>query len=182
MKPSRQAFQRLKREVIYEGRVITLVRDQLLCNGHRMQRDTVLHPGSVVIIPMVDREHLVLVRQYRRAVERMLLELPAGTLGTGELPLRCAKRELAEETGWTAKTWTRLGGIYPAPGLLSEKMTFFLATGLQQQQAHPEPDEILVPVVVSLKQAFAAIRSGEICDAKTMIGVQWAADPRLRPR
>ena len=178
MKLEQPAVQRLKREVIYEGRVITLVRDELLCNGHRLRRDTVLHPGSVVIIALVDRDHLVLVRQYRRAIERTLLELPAGTLGKGETPLRCAKRELEEETGWTAKTWTRLGGIYPAPGLLSEQMTFFLATALTQRQAHPEPDEVLVPVVLSLKHAFAAIRSGEICDAKTIVGVLWATEPR----
>jgi ADP-ribose pyrophosphatase len=171
----------LKRETIYQGRVIRLVREELQVAGQRFTRETIKHPGAVVIVPLRKDGQLVLVRQYRRAVERTLLELPAGTLEPGEPRLSCAKRELMEETGWRATQWERLGQFYAAPGFISEQMTVYLAQGLTQHQASPEPDEMVTPVYLTLSQAFARIRRGTICDAKTIIGILFAA-ARLQRR
>ena len=161
--------------VIYEGRVIRLIRETLEVRGHRIVRETIRHPGAVVVVPMLDRSRIVFVRQYRRAVDRFLLELPAGTLEPGERRDACARRELEEETGWKAKRLTRLGQFYAAPGFISEQMTVFLARGLTPVVARPEPDELVTPVILSLREAMKRIRSGAICDAKTIIGVAFAA-------
>ncbi len=156
---------------MYQGRVIRLIREQLEIGGQRLVRETIQHPGAVVIAPMIDRSHLVFVRQYRRAVRRWLIELPAGTLSPKEPRLACARRELREETGWTARRWHKLGQFYAAPGFVSELMTLFLAQDLINGPASPEADELVTPVILSLREALAKIRSGAICDAKTIIGV-----------
>ncbi|MGH2668040.1 MAG: NUDIX hydrolase [bacterium] len=164
----------LERSTIYEGRVIRLVREVLEVGGHRFTRETIRHPGAVVVVPALGRSRILFVRQYRRAVGRVLLELPAGTLEPGERRDACARRELQEETGWRARRLRRLGRFYAAPGFLSEEMTIFLATGLRPGTAHPEPDEPVRPVVFTLRQALAKIRSGAIRDAKTIIGILFA--------
>ena len=169
----------IRRRVVYHGRIIRLVQDTLEAGGRRLIRETVQHPGSVVIVPLTDDGRVVFVRQYRRAVGRKLLELPAGTLDHhGEAPLACARRELEEETGWRARRWRRLGRFYPAPGFLSEQMVIFLAEGLTQALAHPEPDEAIEPMILSFAQALAKIASSHICDAKSIIGILFAE--RLR--
>ena len=164
-------FTLIKRTTLYEGKVIQLIREVLDVNGQRVLRETVKHPGAVVIVPLLDASHMVFVRQYRRAIDRNLLELPAGTLGAGESRLACAKRELEEETGWRAGRMRRLVQFFAAPGFISEQMTLFLAQDLTRVGAHPEPDEIVTPVILTIRQALAKIRSGAICDAKTIIGV-----------
>lgn len=140
-----------------------------------MARETILHPGAVVIIPVDAQNRVIFVRQYRRAVRRFLLELPAGTLERGEPRLACAKRELMEETGWKAKRWQRLTQFYAAPGFISEQMTLYLAQDLTQHEASPEPDEMVTPVRLSLTKALQQVRRGSICDAKTIIGLLFAA-------
>ena len=162
------------RTTMYRGRIIRLIREVLEVKGQRLVRETVKHPGAVVIIPLLDRSRLVFVRQYRRAVDRELLELPAGTLGRGERREACARRELEEETGWRARRMRRIGQFYAAPGFISEQLTLFLATGLVRAEAHPDPDEFVRPVILSMAQALGKIRSGAICDAKTIIGVLFA--------
>ncbi len=164
----------VKRTTIYRGRIIRLIQEVLEVRGHRVVRETIKHPGAVVIVPLLDRSHLVLIRQYRRSVERTLLELPAGTLGAGERREACARRELEEETGWRAGRLRRIGQFYAAPGFISEQMTLFLAQHLTHVGASPEPDELIKPVVLSIREAMAKIRSGAICDAKTIIGVLFA--------
>ena len=164
----------VKRTVLHRGRVIHLVRDVLVVRGRRMVRDTVLHPGAVVVIPILTGHRVVLVRQYRHAVRRELLELPAGTLEPGERPEACARRELEEETGWRARRMRRLGYFYAAPGFISERMTVFLAQDLTPVPARPEPDEMVRPVILPFRTALAKIRSGGICDAKTIIGLHTA--------
>jgi ADP-ribose pyrophosphatase len=166
---------RVTRTSIYQGRVIQLVREVLEVNGHRFARETILHPGAVVVVPVLPGRRVVLVRQYRRAVDRFLLELPAGTLERGERRDLCAKRELLEETGWRAGAVRRLARFYAAPGFLSEEMTVFLATGLTRAAANPEPDEMVRPVIMPFRQALAKARSGAIRDAKTIIGLELAA-------
>ena len=164
----------VKRQVMYRGSVIQLIREVLEVDGHRMVRETVRHPGAVVVVPMLDRSHIVFVQQYRRAIGRVLLELPAGTLGAGERRESCARRELEEETGWRARCLRRLGQFYAAPGFISEQLTVFLAQGLTRAEARPEPDEFVEPVLLSLRTALSKIRSGAICDAKSIIGVLFA--------
>lgn len=164
----------LRRSLIYQGRIVRLFKETLEIDGHRMVRDTIEHPGAVVIVPMLGRSRVVLVRQYRRAVDRMLLELPAGTLEPGEPKLACARRELREETGWQARRWRRIGQFYAAPGMISEQLTVFLAQDLSPVPLEPEPDEMVEPVVLPLRDALAKVRSGAICDAKTIIGLLFA--------
>lgn len=165
-----------KRELIYQGRVITLIKETFSVGKQRLVREIVLHPGAAVMVPLLEDGRVVMVRQYRRAAGRKLLELPAGTLTPGEPPVQCARRELEEETGWNAKKWRRISSFYAAPGMLSEWMVVFLATGLTKTRAHPEPDEILTPVILPLRTALAKIRSGEICDAKSIIGLLTVRD------
>ena len=165
----------VKRSVIYQGHIIRLVKDVLDVDGRRMIREVGLHPGAAVVVPVLGKDRILLVRQYRRAVGRWLLELPAGTLHPGEPPLRCARRELEEETGWRARRWRRLGRFYAAPGLLSEQMTMFLAQDLVPGRMQLDHDEMLTPVALSFKEALHKVRTGSICDAKTLIGLWWAS-------
>lgn len=164
----------LGQELIYQGRVIKLIRETLRIRGRTIARETILHPGAVVVVPILSDGRVVLVRQYRRAVKRMLLELPAGTLEPGEPREACARRELQEETGWRARRLRRLGRFYAAPGFVSEQMTIFLAQGLTRGRAHPEPDEMVHPVILPMGKALRYVRSGRICDAKTIIGLLFA--------
>ena len=175
------ALRVLKQETIYQGRVIRLLRETLQAQGQPFTRETILHPGAVVVAPITPQGRLVFVRQYRRAVNRTLLELPAGTLEKGEPRLQCAQRELSEETGWRARRWEKLGQFYAAPGFISEQMTLFLAQGLTPHAASPEPDEIVRPALLTFPDAIAYIRQGSICDAKSIIGVLFAA-ARLQRR
>ena len=136
---------------------------------------------------MLDRSRIVFVRQYRRAAGRRILELPAGTLEQGEPALACARRELREETGWTASRWRRLVEFYPAPGISTERMILYLAEGLRPGRASPEVGEDVQTVVLSVSEAMARIRTREICDAKSILGVLIAAGGRapnasLRPQ
>ena len=165
----------IRRTTIYQGAVIRLIQEHPDVQGHRIIRETIQHPGAVVIVPVLEDRRIVFVRQYRRAVKRELLELPAGTLGPGERREACARRELEEETGWRAGQLRRLGQFFAAPGFVSEQMTLFLAQQLQRADAHPEPDELVRPVSLSLSSALAQIYSGAICDAKTIIGILLAA-------
>lgn len=162
------------RTTIYRGKILRLLREVLEVRGRRMVRETVQHPGAVVVVPMLDASHIVFVRQYRRAVRRTLLELPAGTLEAGEGRRACARRELEEETGWRARRMRRIGHFYPAPGYTSEHLSVFLAQGLTRGSARPEPDELVRPVTLSFRTALAKIRSGAICDAKSVIGILFA--------
>lgn len=161
----------LTRSTLYQGRVIRLVREELEVRGQRMARETIVHPGAVVIAPVLNDGRILFVRQYRRAVQRALLELPAGTLEPGEPRAACARRELQEETGYRARQMRRIGQFYAAPGFISEQMTLFLAQGLTRTQASPEPDEFVTPVTLSLPEALRRVRRGSICDAKTIIGL-----------
>lgn len=165
----------IRRRMIYKGRIIRVVLEELIAGGRRIQRETILHPGAAVIVPLLDDGRVILVRQYRRAVDRVLLELPAGTLDPGERPRTCAGRELEEETGWRARHLRRIARFYAAPGVTSEELTVYLARGLRKTAAAPEPDESVRPVVMSFRKALAAVRQGRIRDAKTIIGLLTAA-------
>lgn len=132
------------------------------------------HPGSVVVLALDEWGRVPLVRQYRAATGGELLELPAGTRRPDESPEACARRELAEETGYTAQTWRQLGEFYVAPGYSGELMTLFLATDLTPGQAQPEADESFELLLLPLPSLVEMAKRGELRDAKTIAGVMLA--------
>jgi len=171
MKKTNQKIKIIKRRLLQKTRLFELVQDEVEINGQRIIRETFAHPGAVVIVPKVDARHVLFVKQYRHAVGKYILELPAGTLEPRERPLDCAKRELAEEVGRAAKRWKKLSRFYAAPGYTSEALTLYLAESLTPVEMNLDEDEILTPVILSLKEARSKLRTGAICDAKTMIGL-----------
>ena len=139
-------------------------------DGFEIERAIVHHRGSAVMMPVDEKERVLLVRQYRLPARRFLWELPAGSVDPGEKPLQTARRELVEETGYRAKKWTKLAEFYPSPGFLSEKMTIYLATGLTAGEAKPMEDERIEVRWFTGKEIEQGIRTGRIVDGKTMIG------------
>ena len=139
-------------------------------SGFEIKRFIVHHRGSAVMMAVDDRKRILLVRQYRLPAQRLLWELPAGSVDPGEKPLQTAKRELIEETGYRAKTWEKLIEFFPSPGFLTEKMTIYLATGLTAGEAKPMDDERIEPRWFTAKEIEAAVASADIQDAKTMLG------------
>jgi ADP-ribose pyrophosphatase len=143
-------------------------------SGFEIKRAIVQHLGSAVMMPVDDRNRILLVRQYRLPARRYLWELPAGRVDAGETPLQTARRELVEETGYRARNWKKLAAFYPSPGFLAEKMTIFLATGLTAGEAKPMEDERIETRWFTAKELDGWIRSGKILDAKTTIGfLRW---------
>ncbi len=163
-------------ERAFEGRLLRLRVDEIAFDdGRRGRREVVEHPGAVAILPW-DGERLTLVRQWRYAAGRALLEVPAGTLDPGELPAATARRELAEEVELAADRWEQGPSFFSAPGFCTEYLTVFLATELRHTPdvAHDE-DEELEPVSLTLDEALAAIDRGEIEDAKSLVAIFWLA-------
>jgi len=138
--------------------------------GFAINRSVVRHAGSAVMLAMDEKKRILLVRQYRLPADKYLWELPAGKLDPGEKPLQAAKRELAEETGYQARTWKKLVSFYVSPGYVAERMTIFLATGLKEGTATPMDDERIETRWFKRKEIAAMIKDGKIEDAKTIIG------------
>ena len=139
-------------------------------DGFKIKRAIVQHRGSAVMMAVDERKRILLVRQYRLPARQYLWELPAGSLDENETALVAAKRELIEETGCRAKHWKKLVTFYPSPGFVAEKMTIYLATGLTQGEATPMEDERIETRWFPARDVEQMIRSGQIKDAKTMIG------------
>lgn len=139
-------------------------------DGFEIRRAIVRHNGSAVMMPVDEKGRVLLVRQYRLPARRYLWELSAGRIDPGETPLKAARRELMEETGYRAKKWTKLVKFYPSPGFVEEAMTIFVAQELTAGQAQPMEDERIECAWFTQKQVAAMIETGEIQDAKTMIG------------
>jgi len=155
-----------------QGRVFTVRHDEIVePGGLKATRDIVVHPGSVVIIPVLDDGRIVLIRQFRYAAGQYLWELVAGHKEPGEDPAKGARRELMEETGYTAKRIRKLFEIFPSPGLLGERMDIYLAKGLTKGIAQPEEDERISQKIVTLAEAERWIREAKIRDAKTIAGL-----------
>jgi ADP-ribose pyrophosphatase len=141
----------------------------------RIKRSVVRHVGSAVMMAVNRKREILLVRQYRLPADKYLWELPAGRLDPGEKPLQAAKRELKEETGYTAKKWTKLVSYYASPGFVAEKMTIFLAEDLEEGEATPMDDERIQARWFPWKELEALIAAGKIEDAKTMVGfLRWS--------
>ena len=156
-------------ELLLASRVFRVVRRRYqLADGRPAERDCVLHPGAVAIVPMLPGGRICLIRNQRVTVERTLVEIPAGTLEVGEDPALCAVRELAEETGYQAGCWQKLTEMFLSPGILNERMHVYLASDIQAGDAHREATEEIDNYIVPWDEALAMIRRGEIEDGKTI--------------
>ncbi len=165
-----------ERREVYRGRVFTLSVDRVtMPTGHTALMDVVRHPGSVVLLPMPTAHQLVLIRQYRYAVDRYIWELAAGSLEPGEDPLTGAARECEEEIGLVPGRLERLGALLPTPGFCDELMTFYKCTELTPpppgSTARPDDDEVIEPRTFALDDVRRMIATGEIVDMKTVAGV-----------
>ena len=163
---------------VFEGRVVNVTVDTVSEGELTYQREVVHHNGSAVIVPVFDDGTVGLVRQYRHPAVRYLLEVPAGTLAKGERPELGAARELKEELGLVAARLEKLSEFFVSPGFCEEKMWVYLATELSEGEQALEDDEIIDVVRLPIAEALEMITSGEIEDAKTIIGLMLAA-PRV---
>ena len=176
--PSDQLPRLIESKNVFDGRVISVTVDTLQERELTYQREIVHHNGSAVIVPVFADETVAFVRQYRHPAGRYLLEVPAGTLEKGEAPEVGAARELEEELGFVAGHLEQLTEFYLSPGFLQEKMWVYLATEMTETRQRLDADEILDVVRIPMVNALAMISSGEIQDAKTIIGLMLAA-PRV---
>ncbi|MDR3108519.1 MAG: NUDIX hydrolase [Planctomycetaceae bacterium] len=161
-------------EDIFTSRIFKVVRKFVVGrSGAKLARDVIVHPGAVVILPLLDDGQVVLLRQFRVSVEERLIELPAGTLEPPELPYETARRELLEETGYTAGSLVEASHFYSSPGILRETMHLFVAKDLIAGPTNLEDGEDIEVFTVPLEKAVDMVYSGEIKDSKTIIGVLW---------
>lgn len=161
---------------LYDGRIVVLdLLDVRLPNGEHSRREVVRHPGAVAVVPLDADGSVILVRQYRIAADRVMLEIPAGTLDPGEPAATCAERELQEEAGLRPGRLDSLGGIFAAPGYTTEYIHLFLATELSASSLEMDDDEFIEVVRLPFDEALRMVDVGEIDDSKTVAGLLRAA-------
>jgi ADP-ribose diphosphatase len=164
----------LASEKVFAGRVFDVHRDRVrLPNGREVVNDVVRHPPSVVIIPVPEPGHVILIRQYRHPVGRFLWELPAGSMDDGETPEAAARRECHEEIGKVPGTVVRLAALLPTPGYCDEEMIFFRVSSLEEptEAAAVDEDEDIEAKLFELREAREMVRRGEIVDMKTVVAL-----------
>jgi ADP-ribose pyrophosphatase len=160
------------RMTLHQGRVFKLVNENYtLDNGVTSDMDFIQHPGAVAVVPMLNQEDVILIKQYRHAVREFIWEIPAGTIDSQESPMGCARRELIEETGYSAGEWHQLGGITPLPGYSDERIHIFLASDLKTAEQNLDKDEMLSVHRLQFKAAVQMILTGDIQDGKTISGL-----------
>ncbi len=161
-------------ELVYDGRFLKVRRDMVrLPNGREASREYVVHPGAVVVLPLLDDGRVLLERQFRYPIGQVMTEFPAGKLDPGEDPLACAKRELFEETGYTAAEWAKAGVLHLAIAYSTEIIHIFFARGLRAGERQLDEDEFLDVHSASLPELLQASRAGAITDAKTLTCLLW---------
>ncbi|MBR6700407.1 MAG: NUDIX hydrolase [Firmicutes bacterium] len=163
-----------KETVIYDGKIMTVKLHDVIANGIATKREIVHKGGAVAIVPVKDDGSVVMVRQYRIAVEEELLEIPAGLMDPGEEPLETAKRELKEETGYTAEKWTHMTEFYPTAGFCNEYIHIFLAEGLTPGETSFDETENIEMEEYSMEELLKMIKTGEVHDGKTVAGIALA--------
>ncbi len=162
---------------LHQGRVFNLVTENYtLKNGVTSDMDFIQHPGAAAMVPMINSEEVVLIKQYRHAIREFIWEIPAGTLDPEESPITCARRELIEEIGYSAIDWHQLATITPLPGYSDERIHIFLALDLEPAQQHLDDDEMLNVHPVKFNDALQMILTGEISDGKTISGLFLASE------
>lgn len=154
---------------VFNGKLLKVsVKKITLPNGYRATFEMISHPGAALVVPFLNKDRVILLRQLRPVIGSYIYELVAGTLGKGELPLACARREIIEETGYSASKFTRLGSIYPVPGYSTERITIFKAEGLKKVEHRPEEDEVIETHVFTRAGIRKLLKAGRIVDAKTI--------------
>lgn len=164
----------LSSEYIYKGKILNLRRDKVEipgANGKTSTREVVEHKGAVAIVAIDSMGRVILEKQFRKAAEEILIEIPAGKLEGEEEPESCALRELEEETGFIPGNIRHLTTIYSSPGFTNEKIHIYMATDLTKGSVHPDEDERIDLIYVSLNEAIDMINNGDIRDAKTVVGI-----------
>ena len=160
------------RTTLYQGRVFNLIRENVtLDNGVTADMEFVAHPGATAIIAMLNESRVLLLKQYRHSLRKYIWEIPAGTLDPQESVISCAKRELIEETGYSADQWQKLAEITPVPGYSNERIHIYLATELQPAEQNLDKDEIIKVHEVEYSEAIEMINTGKIQDAKSIAGL-----------
>jgi ADP-ribose pyrophosphatase len=160
---------RVSSEPVYEGKLLHVRRDDVrLPDGSLATREYIVHPGAVLVVPVLPDGRLVIERQYRYPLQRVFVEFPAGKLDPGESPLATGVRELEEEAGYTAREWTHLGVIHPLLSYSTEAIEIFLAEGLEQVGAKLDEGEFLDVGIMSVEEMLAAVDRGDVTDAKTV--------------
>lgn len=165
----------LKTEYIYKGKIINLRRDTVkLPNGNTSIKEIIEHNGGVAIVAINDKNQIIMVSQYRKPYDEVLLEVPAGKLEKGEEPSECAVRELEEETGFIPKNLKLLNVIYPSPGFLNEKLFIYFCNEIDQGKLNPDEDENIQVEYFTIDEAINMIYDGKIKDAKSVAGILMA--------
>ena len=174
---ARLAEKQLTSEDIFDGIILHVKRDTVaLSNGNSTIREVIRHIGAVCVIPVTENNEVIVERQYRYPLDRVILEIPAGKLDApDEDRLSAIKRELMEETGYTADEWTEIGDFHPAPAYSDEYITMYLARGLHKGERHLDDDEFLDVYTVPLKDLVDEVMAGKISDAKTQVAILKAA-------
>jgi ADP-ribose pyrophosphatase len=167
------------REQVWQGRFLDVRRDTVaLPDGSHATREYIFHPGAVMVVPILDDGRLVMERQHRHPMGRVMLEFPAGKIDPGESPFDCALRELAEETGYSAREWARAGVLHNAIAYSTEGIEIWFARGLTHGATRLDAEEFLEIVIHSEAELDALCGSGEVTDAKTLIGLLWLQKSR----
>jgi len=170
-----------KRKKIYKGKFISFSKDIIILpNGKKSIREYAEHPGAVAVVPILEKNNIILVKQYRYPVKKITYEIPAGKLDRKEKPIDCVKRELIEETGYETKKIKKVISYWPAPAFSTEIMHVFIATDLKFVGKNLDEDEFLESEIVPIKIAIDWIKKGKICDSKTIIGLFFAYFKTLR--
>ncbi|MFZ5597267.1 MAG: NUDIX domain-containing protein [Bacillota bacterium] len=163
---------RLSSKIVYRGKILNLRVDSVeLPNGRTASREVVEYAGAVAIVPFIEKDEILLVRQYRYPVGKLLLEVPAGKMEEGEDPGETAARELIEETGYRAGEIKFLFSYYSTPGFTNEKMYLYMARNLTYVGERPDEDEFVQAERVTMEKALEMIKGGGICDAKSIVGI-----------
>ncbi|MBI5359464.1 MAG: NUDIX hydrolase [Planctomycetes bacterium] len=170
---SSKLYRKLGSEQIYKGRIFSVEHATIAApDGKIMTRDVIRHNGSVAIVPFLDKNHIILIKQYRLPADAYLYEIPAGTIDPGEKPLQCAKRELIEETGHSGKHWEKTAEFFSCPGFCSEKLYLYRATGLTPvKEFHRDEDEDIEVKIFSIREIRKMLAEDAFVDSKTLIGL-----------